>query len=120
MRFPISYGRANRVLFTVMGLGPAQSGVEVGESDVRVWLGWGFRARFPRAAVQGAVADTGRVGGWGAHGWRGTWLVNGSSRGLVRIELSPRQRARVMGLRFGLSVLRVSVEDPDGLLAALE
>ncbi len=103
----------------MLGLGPAWSGVEVGANEVRVRLGWGFRALFPRAAVQSVAPDTGRVGGWGAHGWRGTWLVNGSSRGLVRIELAPSQKARVMGLPVGLSVLRVSVEDPAGLLALL-
>ena len=57
--------------------------------------------------------------GWGVHGWRGEWLVNGSSSGLVRIELDPPVRARMLIVRVTVRVLRVAVEDPAGLVAAL-
>ena len=57
--------------------------------------------------------------GWGAHGWRGEWLVNGSSSGIVRIELEPPGRAKVCGVPVELRVLRVSVEDPAGLRQCL-
>ena len=53
------------------------------------------------------------------HGWNGRWLVNGSSHGIVRIDLDPAQRAWVVGLPVSLRTLRVSVEDPDALIAAL-
>ncbi len=45
-----------------------------------------------------------RVWGWGAHGWRGEWLINGSSSGVVRVELDPPGRARLMGLPVQLRV----------------
>jgi len=47
------------------------------------------------------------------------WLVNGSSSGIVRIELDPPDEAHVLGFPVTLRVLRVAVEDPAGLAAAL-
>jgi len=57
--------------------------------------------------------------GAGAHGWRHRWLVNGSSKGILRIHVQPRQRGRVMGFPVHLDEVMVSVEDRDGLLALL-
>ena len=55
---------------------------------------------------------------WGAHGWRGRWLVNGSSKGIVELTIDPRVRAYVMGVPVKLRTLWVSVTDPDALIAA--
>jgi hypothetical protein len=47
-------------------------------------------------------------------------VVNGSSSGLVRVTFEPPVKARVIAAgRATVRVLRVSVEDPDGLVAAL-
>ena len=73
----------------------------------------------PRASVVAALPDHGRIGGIGAHGWRGTWLVNTTSKGLVRIELDPPARATVCGVPVTVRVLRVSLAEPDAFLAAL-
>jgi hypothetical protein len=59
------------------------------------------------------------VRAWGAHGWRGRWLVNASSQGIVRLDLDPPARATCLVLRPRVRDLRVSVDDPDGLVAAL-
>jgi hypothetical protein len=117
--FAIRYSGINRPLLRLLGLGPRRSRVEVDDDDVTVRMGWAFSTRFPRTAVRSARRDTGAVWGWGVHGWRGTWLVNGSSRGLVRLALEPPQRARTLGLPLRLRVLRVSVDDPEELVAAL-
>lgn len=119
-RFPLAYSGPNRALMGVLGMGPDASGVEVGDTAVRVRMGWGFRAEVPRSAIRAAHVQT-RLPflGWGVHGWNGRWLVNGSSRGLVRIDLDPTQRARVTGWPVKLRELWVSVDDPDGLVAAL-
>jgi hypothetical protein len=69
--------------------------------------------------VRDARPDHGRVTGWGVHGWRGRWLVNGSSSGLVGVDLNPPARARVGPVPVTVRELRVSVDDPDGLVAAL-
>jgi hypothetical protein len=46
--------------------------------------------------------------------------VNGSGSGIVSIALEPRQRGYVLGFPVKLRELLVSVEDPSGLLDALE
>jgi hypothetical protein len=117
--FAISYSPWLRWFFTAMGLGPAWSGVAVSEDAIEVRLGWGFRSRIDRSAVQGVEPYDGRVLGWGAHGWRGRWLVNGSSKGIVVVHLDPPQRSHVLGWPIHLRELAVSVEDREGLLAAL-
>jgi hypothetical protein len=113
-RFPIRFTGANHAR-VVLGLTPGNSRVEVFEDRVEVRMGWAFRATIDRASIQSVSDDHDRVTGWGAHGWRGVWLVNGSSSGIVRIELEPSGSAKVCGVPVELRVLRVSVEDPAGL-----
>ncbi|HEV7536106.1 MAG TPA: hypothetical protein VGP90_10760, partial [Acidimicrobiia bacterium] len=55
----------------------------------------------------------------GAHGWNGRWLVNGAADGIVDMHLAERVRASVAGCPIRLGRLAVSLEDPDGFLAAL-
>jgi hypothetical protein len=117
-RFPIRFTGLNHAM-VLLGAVPEHCRVELDEGELRVRMSWFFSLDVPRANVRSAALDHGRVGGWGAHGWRGTWLVNGSSSGLVRVELDPPGRGRVGGMGVEVRVLRVSVEDPDGLVAAL-
>jgi hypothetical protein len=117
-RFPILFTGLNRSM-VALGLTPGRSWVEVGDDVLRVRMSWAFSLDAPLVNVRAARPDTGRVGGWGVHGWRGRWLVNGSSSGLVRIDLSPPVRGRMGPIPIGVRQLRVSVEDPDGLVAAL-
>jgi hypothetical protein len=118
-RFPIAYDAPMRRLMRPLGLGPRGAWVDVGGTDVEVRMGWAFRARFPRGVVLGAWRSDRAVLSQGVHGRNGRWLVNGSRRGLVRIELRPDQEARAVGRRVRLATLEVSVKDPDALLAAL-
>jgi hypothetical protein len=117
-RFPIRFTGLSRAMIA-LGLSPSRSWVEVGDDVLRVRMSWGFSLDAPLVNVRDARPDTGRVGGWGVHGWRGRWLVNGSSSGLVRIDLSQPVRGRMGPIPIGIRQLRVSVEDPDGLVAAL-
>jgi len=117
-RFPIRFTGLSRAMIA-LGLSPNRSWVEVGDDLLRVRMSWAFSLDAPLVNVRDARPDTGRVGGWGVHGWRGRWLVNGSSSGLVRIDLSPPVRGRMGPIPIGIRQLRVSVEDPDGLVAAL-
>jgi len=91
--FAIRYSPALLPVFLLVGLGPKQSCVRVGQHSISVTMGWGFRATIPRQNVRAIMPDGARVGGWGVHGWRGTWLVNGSSAGLVQLALEPGVRA---------------------------
>ena len=85
------------VLFVAVGLGPRHSAVDVSPTTITVRFGWGFHARIDRSAVTGSEPYDGRVWSWGAHGWRGRWLVNGSSQGIVIVHFDPVQRGYVLG-----------------------
>ncbi|MGH3767852.1 MAG: hypothetical protein ACRDTX_22345 [Pseudonocardiaceae bacterium] len=107
-------------MFRLLGLGPDRSGVWVDRDSLRVAMGWGFRAEIPRHAVREITADNAAVTSWGVHGWRGRWLVNGSSSGLVRLEIEPGVRAWTMGVPVQLRTLRLSLVAPDALKSTLE
>jgi hypothetical protein len=117
-RFPMRFTGLNRAM-VLLGIVPEHCRVEVDGAEVRVRMGWVFRLDALRANVRGVAPDHGPVWGWGAHGWRGSWLVNGSSSGLVRVEFDPPVRARTAGFPVRVRVLRVSVVDPDALVEAL-
>ena len=116
--FPVLFTGINRYLRWI-GIRPAESFVEVSPTGMRVRMAWGFTLDADRAAVRAAEPDHDPVRGWGVHGWRGRWLVNGSSSGLVRISFDPPAPARTLVFPLRVHTLRVSVQDPEGLLAAL-
>ena len=116
--FPIRYG-VFRPLLSLVGAGPRVSGVTVDGDRLRVRMGWSFRADIPLASITGAEPLKGLVGGIGVHGWRGTWLVNGSAKGVVSVHIDPPAPARVLGVPVKLKTLQVSVEEPEEFLAAL-
>ena len=120
VRFPIRFDSLYRVLSTAVLLPPSRSFIEIDRDEIRVRMGWAFRASFPRAAVV-AAAEYGRKPlSRGVHGWAGSWLVNGSGKGIVNITLEPRQRAYLaMGIPVELRNLLVSVADPGSVIAVL-
>lgn len=118
-RFDIRYDRWCGWLLGLLGMGRRWSSVVVARDRLEVTMGWAFRATIPSRAVAAAAPSTRRVLGWGVHGWRGAWLVNGSSRGLVELRLDPPVRGRVAGVPVRVRLLHVSLEDPAGLRAAL-
>ena len=116
--FAFRYG-VFRPLLTVLGAGPRASSVRIDGDRLRVRMGWSFRADIPLASITSVERFKGLPGGIGVHGWRGTWLVNGSARGIVTVQIDPPERARVLGLPVRLRTLLVSVEEPEALIAAL-
>jgi hypothetical protein len=118
-RFPIRFDGWYRLLSSALLLPPSRSYVEVDDQEVRVRMGWAFRARFPRAAVASAAETDRQPVSRGVHGFAGRWLVNGSGRGILTIDFASRQRGYVMGLPIGLRQLLVSVTDPAALATAL-
>jgi len=120
-RFAIRVDPAFRGLFAALGAGARHDVVELEGTTVRVRLGWLFKVSIPRVAVTTAQHHADMYGGWGAHGSGGRWLVNGSSAGIVELDLEPRQRAWLLGIwPLTLRVLYVSLEDTDGFLAAID
>lgn len=120
-RFPVRFTGFNKVMAAI-GLTPRTCYVDVGDDRLDARMGWGFSMQASRASVQAVDDDHDRVYGWGAHGWRGRWLINGSSSGIVRITLDPRAQAHVLLIPRAwttVRTLRVAVEDPEGLVQAL-
>ncbi len=116
-RYPISQAWWFRPLGAL--LGGVRGAVEVTGDELKVRFGVMFRASVPRSAIRSAKPAKGPTLGWGAHGWRGRWLVNGSSRGRVTITIDPVARGWVTGVPVKLRELTVSVDDPDGLITEL-
>ena len=115
----LRYERWFLPLSAPLGLGPGQSEVRIEDGNLRVAMGWGFRATIPLSSIKTAAPNNDRVYAWGVHGWRGRWLVNGSSKGMVELTIEPPVRAHVMGVPITLRTLWVSVTDPDALIAAV-
>jgi hypothetical protein len=119
VHFPIRFDGAYRLVSTLLLLPPSGAYVEVDGDEVHVRMSWAFRSVFSRRAVVSASEIQIRPLSRGVHGFRGRWLVNGSGRGIVSVELAPPQRAHVMGFPIRLRQLMVSVEDPAALAIAL-
>jgi hypothetical protein len=118
-RIPIRFGRWKPVLIAI-GLTPGRCYLEVGPDLVRVHMSWCFHAEVPRASIRSVSrVKNPYPGSFGAHGWRGRWLVNGAAGPLVAVELEPFVRARTVVFPIRLRQLIVSVDDPDGLVAKL-
>ncbi len=81
--------------------------------------GWTFSADVPRSSITAIDQVSGPVWAWGAHGWKGRWLVNGSSDGLVRLTLQPPVRGRTLGIPLRVRELTLSLADPDGFVRTL-
>jgi hypothetical protein len=120
-RFPIRFSRWLEWLFIFVGLGPSGSFVEVGDEDVRIRMGWGFRLRVPRSSIRSAARWRDAWWAVGIHtNFRGGWLVNGSPKGIVGLQVDPRARGFFFGVPIRPKRVGIGVIDPDGLLAALQ
>jgi hypothetical protein len=101
-----------------LGMGPKQSEVRIEDDTLHVKFGWGFRTAVHLSSITKAEENHDRVYSWGAHGWRGRWLVNGSSKGIVELTIDPATTAHVLGVPVKLSTLWVSVTEPEALIEA--
>lgn len=119
MTTEISYAKWMLPLSVPFGLGPKHSEVQVRDGALHVAMGWGFAAEIPLASITEARRWEGRITSWGVHGFRGRWLVNGSSDGVVALTIDPPVKAKVCGVPVTLRQLGISVTDPDALIAAV-
>jgi hypothetical protein len=121
IRYRFSYTSFTRALFTLLGVGPERSSVDVDRDVVRIRMGWSFSLEIPRGAIHSVTRAKKPFGfGAGVHGWRGRWVVNGSNDGVVRLLLDPPPAARML-LIFTIRPreLYLSLEDPTGFIASL-
>jgi hypothetical protein len=93
----IGYSRGNRFLIGLIGLGQRFSRLVIDDKDVRVRMRWGIHAPIPPVRIQRVGTTVQPFFAWGAHGWRGRWLVNGSSEGIVALENDPPARTWAIG-----------------------
>lgn len=123
VEFRFRYDRWCAWLLIGLGLGPRFSGVRVDDDPVHggidVRMGWGFHARIPHERIRGVTAAERTFIGWGVHGWRGRWLVNGSMRDLLAVEIDPPVSARVCFVPVRLRTLLISLADPAAFRAAV-
>lgn len=117
-RFAFRFTGANKAM-ALLGLTPHSCYVELTDDEMIVRFGWAFGCRAAIATITSVTDDHQLVTGWGAHGWRGVWLVNGTSRGLLRIDFSSRAHGRALVFALRIRALRVGIEDPDRFRAAL-
>lgn len=117
--FELRYDRWCGWLLGALGMGRRWSRATVAGGELEVDMGWSFHATIPRAQIRRVVQADRPFIGWGVHGWRGRWLVNGSLQGLVAVEIDPPVRARVMFVPVRLRTLYLSLADPGGFETAL-
>jgi len=111
---------AMKALLVALGVRDSATRVDLDDADLEVRLGWQFSLRVPRTSVVSAARDDGRVYGWGAHtSFRGRWLVNTSSHGLVRLTIDPPARGHCTRVPVTVRELRISLADPDAFLTEL-
>lgn len=120
--FSISYDEAFIRLSNFFGIGPANSHVQVDDEYIRIRMGWTFQACIPRDAIR-SVEQPVKIPhqfGLGAR-WRGgTWAVNGSYEGGVRLSIQPAAKARVMMfVPVKVGDLYLSLDEPEAFVAAL-
>lgn len=115
--FTMRYARALRPLLHGLRMGGGTA--ELIDDELRITMGWAFRARLPRADLRSARGTRPVLFGWGVHGWGSRWAAIGSAKGVVRVDLSRPGRAVVCGVPVQVATLWISLEDPDGFLAAL-
>jgi hypothetical protein len=118
MATELRYERWFLPLSVPFGMGPKQSEVRIADDVLHVKFGWGFRTAVPLSSITRAEEKHERVYSWGAHGWRGRWLVNGSSKGIVALTIEPAATAHVLGVPVTLSTLWISVTEPEALIEA--
>lgn len=83
-------------------------------------MGWAFDARIPRHQITSAArGKKPRFAGWGVHGRRGVWTVNGTDRGMVKLTIDPPVYVRSLIFAISLRVLFVSLDDADGFITEL-
>jgi len=117
--FTLRYGAFWAFALKLIGSGPEHSGIAVNDADLAIKMGRSFDGRAPRTSVTSARALTDTVVSRGVHGWRGDWLVNGAGDRIVELRFEPPMQSHVLLFPIRVRRLRISVDDPDGLVAAV-
>ena len=120
--FPIRYSRLSRVFFVPLRLGARHAKVELTGDTLRVRMGWAFRADIPRRSFRRAALHRDVWWAIGVHSDRRfkSWLVNGSSKGIIFLDLLPPAEGRAGPFPVTIERLGLGLEDPEGFLRQLQ
>ena len=117
--FRLRCARWMRPILTVSAMAPERVRIVLSDTELVVRAGPWFRTTIPRSSMRSAAR---RRDAWWAIGvhtdFRGSWLINGSPRGIVMVELDPPARARMAGIPVKVKRLGLSLDDPDAFLSA--
>ena len=116
-RVPIRFGRL-KPLFAILGLTGRWCYLELGPDVVSVRMGWAFRTAVRRQSIV-ALTRGADVLSIGVHGWSGRWIINGAGGPIVAVAIDPVARGWLVVWPVRVRELRVSVDDPAALIAAL-
>jgi hypothetical protein len=119
--FPIKYSKISRWFFTPLALGARHAKIELTDDELRVRMGWAFRARIPRRSIRRAARHTDATWSIGVHSYLRfrSWLVNGSRKGIVFLDIFPPARGRSGPFPIKIARLGLGLEYPDGFLREL-
>jgi hypothetical protein len=119
--FPIRYSQVSRWLMAPLLLGARHAKAELLEEDLRVRMGWAFRATIPRRSIRRAALHRDVVWAIGVHSDLRfkSWLVNGSMKGVVFLDLLPPAKGRFGPFSITIERLGLGLEDPDAFLRSL-
>ena len=103
-------------------LGGRHADLSLTDTELRVRMGWAFRATIPRASIRRAARHRDVPWAVGVHvldvRFR-TWLVNGSREGIVFFDLDPPARGRTGPIPITIGRLGLGLEEPDAFLREL-
>ena len=103
-------------------LGARHTKVELTGDSLRVRMGWAFRATIPRRSIRRAALHRDVWWAIGVHSdlHFKSWLVNGSSKGIVFLDLLPPAKGRTGPFPITIERLGLGLEDPEGFLRELQ
>jgi hypothetical protein len=108
-----------RPILAASGMSQRRVRIVLTETSLTVRAGIWFRVQIDRSAVQRVARQRDAWWAIGVHtDFRRGWLVNGSPRGIVAVELDPPARGRMAGLPINVRRLGLSLEDPDDFIGA--
>ncbi|HZB02234.1 MAG TPA: hypothetical protein VE800_09025 [Actinomycetota bacterium] len=119
--FPIKYSPLSRWLMTPLLLGARHGTIQLTPDALVVRMGWAFRAEILRSSIRRAARHRDVRWAIGVHAdLRFTsWLVNGSTQGIVFLDLDPAAKGRSGPFPITIRRLGLGLDDPDGFLRAL-
>jgi hypothetical protein len=119
--FPIRYSRLARWFMTPLRLGARRAKVELTDDALRVRMGWAFHATIPRRSIRRAALHRDVWWAVGVHSdlRLKSWLVNGSTKGIVFLDVLPPAKGRSGPFPITIERLGLGLEDPDAFLRDL-